>query len=71
MKSLLIAAVLVLCTFVVGCNCPGLVDTRAERRNRQELIVNLNTRMMVDDWDFFWLMDRNSYLTYWHPRVGP
>lgn len=71
MKKLLIAAVLGLSALAGGCSsyCPNLVESGYERHNRLQLIHNVNCRELVDDWDFFWLQDRNSYLTYWHPRV--
>lgn len=64
MKRLLVA-LLLLVGVLSGC---GLVSTCEERERRYCTITCLNLRESVDDWDFFWLYDRPSYLTYWNLR---
>ncbi len=64
MKRLLVA-LLLLVGVLSGC---GLVSTYPERERRYGAITNLNLREAVDDWDYFWLADRPSYLTYWNLR---
>jgi hypothetical protein len=54
-----------------ACGCPGLVDTPHERALRYALITDINCKEAVDDWDFFWLYDRQSDMSYWNPRVQP
>jgi hypothetical protein len=54
-----------------ACGCPTLVDTPEERNRRLALITDINFKEAVDDWDFIWLYDRPSYLTYWNPRLEP
>jgi hypothetical protein len=61
---------LVFCGSLLSVSGCGLVDSAQERQNRYAQITNLQFRMLVDDWDYFWLYDRNSQLTQWHPRVG-
>lgn len=53
------------------CGCPGLVDTPQERNRRLALVTDVQCHEIVDDWDFIWLYDRASYLTYWNPRLEP
>jgi hypothetical protein len=53
---------------MIGCD--GTVYTYEERQLRNRMIFDYNTRQAVDDWDYFWLMDRNLRGTQWHPRVG-
>jgi hypothetical protein len=50
-----------------GC---GITSSFEERVHRHQQIDDLQARMFVDDWDYFWLRERNSYLTEWYPRVG-
>lgn len=64
MKPLVILVLLV-AVCLVGC---GLVHTPQERHRRYRTITKLNARMIVDDWDYFWLADRPSHLTYWYLR---
>jgi hypothetical protein len=53
---------------MIGCD--GTVYTYEERQLRNRMILDYNTRQAVDDWDYFWLIDRNLRGTQWHPRVG-
>ncbi len=65
MKRMLLLALLALGFFVTGC---GVVDTYAQRERRYCYITEYNLREAVDDWDYFWLADRPSYMTYWYLR---
>lgn len=67
MKKLCILAVLCLSFLFVGCT---LVDSPSQRTRMHSLAFDLQSRAMVQDWDYFWLMERNTYMTQWHPRVG-
>ncbi len=67
MKKLLIVLVLCLGAFLGGC---GLVDSSSDRGRRYDQINKMQWRMAVDDWDYFWLYERNTYLTEYHPHVG-
>jgi hypothetical protein len=67
MKKLLLALALLVGSLAIGCNLP---TTAHERAVRYENIVGLQGRMVNDDWDAIWLMERNTRLSRWHPRVG-
>jgi len=67
-KTLLLLAALVLMTSLMsGC---GVINSYDERVHRYQQINDLQARMLVDDWDYFWLYERNTYLCEWYPRVG-
>jgi hypothetical protein len=55
--------------FVSGClrTTPG---TYAERKFRTDFSWELDKRMFVDDFDYIFLIDRNSTLSQWHQRTG-
>ena len=65
MKRLILLLVVLVGACLAGC---GLVHTHDERKSRYKSIVKLQARMMVDDWDYFWLAERPSYNTYWYLR---
>jgi uncharacterized protein YceK len=65
MKRLVVLLVLLAAACLAGC---GLVDTYEQRKRRYRTITKYHARMIVDDWDYFWLAERPSYLTYWHLR---
>lgn len=67
MKRLGILMVLCFSFLLAGCT---LVDSPHQRARRQVLTVDLQSRALLEDWDYLWLMERNTYLTQWHPRVG-
>jgi len=70
MKKLLFSIVLLLmAAILVGCG-PGLVDTEAQRKRRVRQITDLQMQMFMDDFDYLMLVERNTYLTEYHPRVG-
>jgi len=48
----------------------GVVDTKLEREMRISLIHDIQSRQAQDDIDYIWLLDRNSYMSQWHPAVG-
>ena len=66
-----ISILLVLCmlagVFIAGC---GLTDSYGDRWHRYKHITDINSRELVDDFDFIMLYDHNSRLTRYHPRVG-
>jgi hypothetical protein len=65
MKRLFVVLALLAATFMAGC---GLVHTYEERKRRFRNINELQSRMIVDDFDYFWLVDRPTYLSYWYVR---
>lgn len=66
-KSLLL---LVLACSMFASGCATLTETPVERDRRILNGWSLDTKMMTEDWDQFWLVDRSSMLTQWHPHVG-
>ena len=70
MKRICSLLVLCVCFAALLTGCAGLVDSGPERYSRAKQINDLQMRMLVDDWDYFWLYERSSYLTKYHPRVG-
>lgn len=75
MKKLLIMAVLLTGAFAIGCKEEaalsvsggrGVAYTQEERIRRIEMIADIQERMIQDDWDMIWLMDRSSALSEWH-----
>ena len=47
----------------------GVSDSDIQRQRRIDAINNLNKRMLVDDWDAFWLYERTSRLTYYSALI--
>ena len=47
----------------------SLTDSKDERWSRLNLIRDIEDREFRDDLDLIFLLDRNSYLTQWHPGV--
>ncbi|MHC4562747.1 MAG: hypothetical protein ACYS8X_08265 [Planctomycetota bacterium] len=78
MKKLVILLALTMGSLLVGCKRDpmdatlrnGLVDSEAQRDRRVRNITNLQTRMLVDDWDAFWSYERSSGLTPYIVHVG-
>ena len=73
MKKLLVILILCSVMLMAGCSTSGyptLVDSAQERSFRIDQIYDFQTRMLVDDWDSIWLIEKNTMLTYWNPHVG-
>jgi hypothetical protein len=67
MRKSVLFGLLITMLLVVGCG-PGVVRTRAERVNAYRHSVDMDLRQLADDWDMFWLMDREYRLTRWQLR---
>jgi transcription termination factor Rho len=68
MPRALIAAILFfLVTFFAGCT---MVETADQRNRRVSHVLDMDTRMMVQDLDTILLLDHNTRLTRWHAYVG-
>lgn len=50
------------------CGCATLTKSPGEVRNTYKRIVEYDMRMMSEDWNALWLMDRPSRLTRWQMR---
>ncbi|MFP4356144.1 MAG: hypothetical protein ACLFUJ_13565 [Phycisphaerae bacterium] len=71
MKNLLLWTLLLTCLAgVCLTGCDGTAYTYEERMVRAKMINEYNFRQFVDDWDYFWLYDRNLRGSQWHPRIG-
>ena len=67
MKKLCLVLVVVLVLTVGGC---GVVRTPQERWRLSRQVEEMNLRELVDDWDYFWLYERCSGMSYWTPMFG-
>ncbi|MCJ7544865.1 MAG: hypothetical protein MUP47_09960 [Phycisphaerae bacterium] len=67
MKGTLIAAILCVVGFLVGCTMSESADEH-NRRLRQQAALQM--RMLVEDVDAVLLLDRSSSLTDWHTRIS-
>jgi len=66
MKKFLGLLIVLAGLFLTGCGLTNKSYAQRERRYRN--ITDLQARMIVDDFDTFWLADRPTYLTYWYVR---
>ena len=66
MKKLLIAMIL-LSSVLVGCT---ISETPVQHGQRLWLQEDVQARMMVEDWDTFWLFSHPSRLTLWNEQAG-
>lgn len=62
-----LALVLLAMVFVSGCSTP---ETAQERSWRIGQLWQLDNRMMIDDFDYVMLINRNSSLSQFHQRIG-
>ncbi len=69
MKRLLVLIVLLAGCFLTS-GCATLVENPQARKRRLSQITELQMKMLVEDWDYFWLYERNAGTTQWHPWVG-
>lgn len=66
MQKLLLA--LSVAAVVVLSGCTGMVRTYDERKNVYKEVMDTDSRQFVDDFDAFWLADRQYRLTEWYLR---
>ena len=71
MSKLSITLLLVLLALVSVSGCLRTTpDTYSERNFRTTHSWVLDSRMMVDDFDYIMLLNRNSTLSQYHQRLG-
>ena len=81
MKKCFCLILFILVSFaIVGCESQpdllepgfgrGMVETPYQRDIRVSTVNNLQTRMILDDWDELWFYDTNLKLTQWAIDVG-
>jgi len=63
-RLVLLSALLAMMILATGCG-DGIAITRNERRERHKRILENDWKQINDDWDAFWLNDREGRLT-WH-----
>ena len=67
MRKSVLFGLLVTMLLLAGCGS-GVVRTPAERVNAYRESINMDFRQLADDWDMFWLIDREYRLTRWQLR---
>ncbi len=65
---ILVALLCAIAVFSSGCHTQpgtvvGVADPNAERQNRIKDVRNIGWREFVDDWDAYWLQDRDARLS--------
>jgi len=65
MKRCLLLVLLFVGMLVAGC---GMAHTPRERRLRRRNVHRYGFRQIMDDWDYFWLVDEPSNLTRYDIR---
>jgi len=63
-RLVLLSVLLVAMILATGCG-DGVAVTRRERQERHKRIFESDMKQIVDDWDAFWLNDREGRLS-WH-----
>ncbi|MEP0846168.1 MAG: hypothetical protein HRF50_05010 [Phycisphaerae bacterium] len=48
--------------------CAGVVKTPEDRANTYSQVADMDMRQLNDDWDGFWLADRQYRMTRWRLR---
>jgi len=66
MRAWRFIVVLIGLSLLTGCS--GVVKTPGERNNTLLRVMDMDARQLADDWDSFWLIDRQYRLTRWHTR---
>ncbi len=67
MVKLMVIMLLASAIFITGCS---LTESMETKNRRLAIITNLNLRMIVDDFEAYWLYEKVSPLSEYHPRVG-
>ena len=55
-------------SFFSGWRTPA--ESADERSLRMDQASKQQWRMFVDDWDYFWLLDRSTRLSRYHVEIG-
>ena len=63
-RLVLLSALLVAMILATGCG-EGVAITRRERQERHKRILENDWKQINDDWDAFWLNDREGRLSWW------
>jgi len=68
-RFLCLILLVILSSNMVGCIVPGFSGDPA-RRTQQNLYVSENLRLLLDEWERFWLLDQPSHLTPYRTHGG-
>ena len=69
MRRLLISLLLVATIANSGCILP-IYSGDPQRRARQLLFSSENLRLLLDDWERFWLLDQPTHMTPYRSHGG-
>lgn len=61
--------ILMICAFSIGCALP-MYSGDPDRRARQLLFTAEDMRLLLDDWERFWMIDQPSHLTPFRTHGG-
>ena len=70
MKNICVMVLLSVCLSIVLGGCAGVADSADERHVRHAQNREGLSRQFWDDWDYFMLQERNSWLSDYHEIVG-
>ena len=68
-RALMVLTILAAC-LMQGCAMESTVDSSHEVQHRFSQITDLQMRMLVEDINTFWLLERNTKLSYWQAHIG-
>ena len=57
-----------ICLFLTGCQT--LSTDKEQQIRKYSRTADINRRLITEDLDSFWLLDRPSNLTQWHVRTA-
>ena len=66
--TLTIALAVLLSVLILVGGCQTITRDKEQQIRKYSRIADLNRRMLAEDWDTFWLLNRSSHLTRWHVR---
>lgn len=66
MRRLFVLGLVLGAGWITGC--AGVVKTPEDRSNIYAQVLDMDMRQLNDDWDAFWLADRQYRLTRWRLR---
>ena len=66
MRAISLVSALLALAALTGCH--GMVKSYDERKNTYAQVLESDMRQLVDDWDTFWLADREYRMTEWITR---
>jgi hypothetical protein len=68
MKRFFLCAGLAVALLIGITGCETAVRSEGQRAAHQRRIAENDMKLLVEDWDTFWLLDRPSHLSKWVER---